>query len=564
MEDRPEWIKESVWMLGPGFNPQRWDDRQHCEEERVVAGGLETLRAFGTHSGSGEAHFALVFLDAPILKACNIVDLPGFDNDTEDTEKAKANPAGADIAIYVANHVGFFTGADLIRLGQIIRGLPLFENVSKDFPTLGNLLIVATHAAPAVVSDDTLNEILDKACKRAWRHLGEVLSDRGYNCGRVVKEEDLRARCFTFYAETPARRQRLENDLKVLFVNHVGKVWHKRADLEIVAFKEKSKGILIGLIDSYRKMLEDIQAARDDLKRAQEEEPSRREKVANHRKRVLESIYGYEKEAISALDANYRQTVDASNVEKIIKEKFPEKKDAQENAAAFVFEQVQQGVNLSVANLSDRLTIDINNFLGKYQGTSLSSSGKFSSQSVPFNAEGAFIGGLAGVVGVGALAAWAATLGNLGAYIIAAKAVSLLAALGIGISGGTAAVMGLMAAIGGPVTIAVGIVASLCVLGWSLFGPSWQERLAKKIVSEFYKRGIRGQFESQIEQFWQQTRDAFEKGADNVEIKYQAYLQDLIRIASDQFGDLAELRKRLKDVEVARDFFGGIPWRGVP
>lgn len=86
-----------------------------------------------------------------------------------------------------------------------------------------------------------------------------------------------------------------------------------------------------------------------------------------------------------------------------------------------------------------------------------------------FDVKGTFAGGLAGVAAYGALAMWAAGLGNLGAYILVAKGVSLLAAMGISV-GGTAAGISAISLIGGPVVVAIGIAALIAiVISWILF-----------------------------------------------------------------------------------------------
>lgn len=59
---------------------------------------------------------------------------------------------------------------------------------------------------------------------------------------------------------------------------------------------------------------------------------------------------------------------------------------------------------------------------------------------------------------LGGLGLWAATVGNLGGYILVAKGVSLLSALGISV-GGTAAAASFVAAIGGPITIGIALAA---------------------------------------------------------------------------------------------------------
>jgi len=180
---------------------------------------------------------------------------------------------------------------------------------------------------------------------------------------------------------------------------------------------------------------------------------------------------------------------------------------------------------------------------------------------IPFNAKGAFLGSLLGMTGVGALAVWAASLGNLGAYIIAAKTVSLLSALGISIAGGTATVASFLAAIGGPVTVAVAIVAVFAILGFALLGSSWEKRLAKKIVAVFAEKKIRESFEKSISDYWEQTEESFIKSADTVEEKFREYFEDLRKLVEDKEAGREELNSRIHRLEKARDFFGGIPWK---
>ncbi|MFM6395585.1 MAG: DNA-binding protein, partial [Planktothrix sp.] len=101
--------------------------------------------------------------------------------------------------------------------------------------------------------------------------------------------------------------------------------------------------------------------------------------------------------------------------------------------------------------------------------------------SIPFDTKGAFLGGIAGLGAYGALAAWAASLGNLGGYILVAKLVSLLSALGISIGGGTAAVISFVATIGGPLTLGIALSVALASLIFGLFGEAWQSCFAKRL-----------------------------------------------------------------------------------
>ena len=90
ISDRPSFIEEDVWVfaisLAKNFGRRKLHDEEYCRSWKIGAGGVEILRSFGTRQGENydkEAGAAVVFLDAPILKTCDIVDLPGFGTETE-------------------------------------------------------------------------------------------------------------------------------------------------------------------------------------------------------------------------------------------------------------------------------------------------------------------------------------------------------------------------------------------------------------------------------------------------------------------------------------------------
>ena len=92
MDDRPADLDEVAYIFGPEFDPLRIADAEHRDEHQVAVGGLEVLTAYGTHQSerSGE-YTAVVFLDAPILRACNLVDLPGHQHNAKDAKLAQGS-----------------------------------------------------------------------------------------------------------------------------------------------------------------------------------------------------------------------------------------------------------------------------------------------------------------------------------------------------------------------------------------------------------------------------------------------------------------------------------------
>ena len=180
--------------------------------------------------------------------------------------------------------------------------------------------------------------------------------------------------------------------------------------------------------------------------------------------------------------------------------------------------------------------------------------------SIPFDAKGAFLGGLAGLGTLGALGAWASTLGNLGGYIIVAKMVRVLSILGFSFAGGAGGAAALASALGGPITLAIGLAVVVGALSSWLFGDNWERRLAKKIKDVFKKEDVLSIIEDEIYTFWDQTLVAFKKGADSLDRQYKNHIKELGKAVGSP-KDIKDLKKRLDRYEEIKSFFVAIPWR---
>jgi hypothetical protein len=107
----------------------------------------------------------------------------------------------ADIVIYASPAKGHINGQDMLRLSNLLSLLPAPENECKNFPTLGNLFIVATHADPSI-SNEELQKIPSGAARRLYKQLNEgVLKNRRELINRDISQQDLQSRFFTFWSE---------------------------------------------------------------------------------------------------------------------------------------------------------------------------------------------------------------------------------------------------------------------------------------------------------------------------------------------------------------------------
>jgi transcriptional regulator with XRE-family HTH domain len=563
-DDRPAWLQEDVIVLNEGYRPELWRDEAHCLAHKVVAGGVDTLRTHGSNKGTAPtdsgAMYAVVFLDAPILRSCSIVDLPGTGNDARD-ELIATSEFPYEVAVFADQARGFMNQTALLRLGAVIKGLPPIETLDTDLPPLSNLFVVATHAS-ADISDEVLSaEILSGARGRAWRQFAEsVIEERSEATGQSITQEDFEGRFFVFYRELAKRREPLLQAIEGLLSSALPRAVAAEADSRIQAFREDSDESLTAMISFYQETMRDRADVQSHLGALLEAEPQRKRSVGNARKAVVQAIGRHRAEMREEMSEYIDEHTDADTIEDLIRRRFPDKKDAQKNAAPFILEKIQSKAEKEARKRTKAVTVLVQDFIGEYDHASMPSAGGLGSISVPFNAKGAFAGGLIGLVGVGGLAMWASTLGNLGAYIIVAKGVSVLSAVGLA-TGGTAAWTAAVAAIGGPVTLAIGIVVIGALLGWALFRSSWEERLAKKIASEMKSKKIEKTYLKGISKYWDETEAAFEAGADNAEKVWGQHLKDLQRIVDESsLEQLSELIERLGEL---RTFFLQLPWPGL-
>lgn len=125
-----------------------------------------------------------------------------------------------------------------------------------------------------------------------------------------------------------------------------------------------------------------------------------------------------------------------------------------------------------------------------------------------------FASGLAGVGSYGALALYMSSLGNLGGYILVAKGVSVLAGFGIA-TGGTAAAISTVSALGGPIGIAIGAGLATALISKSLLGIGWKKSLAKQI-RKTAKNNVIPEINDMNEALWEETREAVAIGFDEI------------------------------------------------
>ncbi len=253
--------------MGPEFVPEKWDDKPHCIENRLLAGSWDTLEQQATLKGrtdnndEGEGS-VLAFVDAPLLHSCVLVDLPGYDDTMTNAAVIDKLGRRAFILFYLFPATGFLDGGDFARLSHLLRPLPHYEEIEANFPVLGNLFFVASQAHTKIKTSQLEDEILRGGSEAFYKHFKGNLLAQLSSLGRSISREDVAARFFSFYEEIPGRRQKLEKTLHPLLGTQLPSKKERSAEKEILEFKKQGPVAYSQRIIGYEKDLKDRNEAK--------------------------------------------------------------------------------------------------------------------------------------------------------------------------------------------------------------------------------------------------------------------------------------------------------------
>jgi hypothetical protein len=172
-----------------------------------------------------------------------------------------------------------------------------------------------------------------------------------------------------------------------------------------------------------------------------------------------------------------------------------------------------------------------------------------------FDAQSAFVGGLAGLASFGAMAGYVATItSNLGAYILVGKAAGVLTALGI--TSSVTTLPALVAATGGPIVWGIAIAAAIGYAAYRLFG-NWRKALAKSVAQGLDEKSVLSTLKKGVEQYWTDTKFSLGKCIEALSQETEAHIQSMFAAANAEYDTVvlsqAEqiLKDELKKYEVA-------------
>lgn len=245
-----------------------------------------------------------------------------------------------------------------------------------------------------------------------------------------------------------------------------------------------------------------------------------RSAISSHREGTVEDV------------SRLAQRYSIDYIRELIRNNFEDKKDAKQNAGQLVFTRltgsVERGLRVRVREMGNVLQEFVESLDKFFPPVSAGRAHRTTDWRA--RAFGAAGGASAAAAGAWALGAWAATFGNLGGYILVAKAVSVLSSLGISV-GGTGAATAFVAAIGGPVTLVAVGVGAAALTTFTLVRGSWDKALAKDIEKKVVKGVLLGERDGQsilkgLDDYWVSVEASFEEAAIAAKKAYADAIQE--------------------------------------
>ena len=571
IEDRPDFIKDDLIIFKKGEPTVKWDDTKineeaYCNEWKLASGNAELLSSYGVRRGDkfdeNSIGAAILFADSDILKNCDLIDVPGFTGGIEsDNITARNIQSQADVLVYLSQAGGgFMSVEDCVYLKEGINKLAVIEdNNYIEIDPLSNLFVVATQAHIVDSGNpQKLNEIMCDGADRFCRTLPDKFWESRSLSNAEISKEDFRKRFFSYTTDIPNVRFRFENEFSSIIEKLPDIIKMKTIDL-IGHYCEEQKLNLSRDVDKYQKLIEEREKYVDLINEIKRNEPVRKAKANEKKVDILDSINKYNAQSKEEFEDGYQNIFNIEHIIQIIDEKkFKSKKEDMQLLSSYLNSELESEVNKILKNKSELLSKKIDEYLKTFENKgNIDGVKSISTDMLKFNAKRAFASGLAGLAAFGGLAFWASTLGNLGGYILVAKGVSLLSALGISV-GGTAAAVSFVASIGGPVVlgVALAVIAALSIYG--IFTGNWKKKAAKNIIKAYNEQDAILKYKANIEKFWKDTEVAFVKAVHEVETQWKNHIDDLYKEINSY--SLAELYNGLKDAKKTVDFFTNIPF----
>jgi len=563
---KPKFIEEDVdvWVFSNHvdnedlWDERRLDDEEYCRSWKIGAGGVEILRSYGTRQGDNyekNAGAAVVFLDAPILNTCDIVDLPGFGTETEadDNITFKATQR-ADVIIYLSQANGFMRIEDITYLKRNISELPVWEKKDENnLEPLANLFVVASQAHTVQNGNrEQLKNILDTGCTNLLKTLSDGYwkgrqSISGYTYADFGKRE-LRKRFFAYTTDIPDICERFNRTLKQV-LETLPLIIENRTKTFVREYVKTRKPSLLNELQKYEGLVSEREKYITLLKEIDKGELLRTQDNDKRKNDVRTEIERLSEESIQEFSDYCTSVINTDALIALIKSKgIKNKKEDVELFGSSIQSMLQEKCETVLASKSEILSMKTKDYIAAFS-EGISHAFDKNSIRMDFDASWTFMSALSKISAIGGVGGFAF---GAGAFFAANWAV-LSAIIG---GARFIAAPALAIPVIGQIALAVGLLLIAALGIMKLFGV-WEKSVAKKIVKVFDDNDVNGRFRGGIRSFWTQTEDAFNQATTALDDDWEEYVKNLHFIVDAD--DIKEIENKIETLKVLSSFFDNIP-----
>lgn len=562
IDDKPAFIKDNVWILGKPsgdhWDASRLNDESYCKDFLIAQGDYTLLSTFGTHQGKATrqeyieyASAAVTFIDSPLLKNCDILDVPGYGVSGRDDVIHKFNTQenATDILIYMSVSNSFLQESDIDYLRDCIKTLRPVESKGKNnLKKLENLFVLASQAGNVEDGNASkLNTILDRrseelcsafAYAAKYNSHESLLPARSAMTGYVYTAEDMRSRFFT-YEKDMLRLCKKFNAAFTESVQNLPKAFYAKFNNDLEMLVGKSSKEIQDRVDEWRTSLQKKEQYCKLYREIKEKEPARIMQQSERNERIHGLIGKWNHETKQEVQANFNSVITIDKLIALMEDQgVRDKKDSKERFASQINEALLGAVQKIVAEKAKLYSEELSEYLEKTD-EGIKKYGENQEIRVKFNTNEAFAYGLASLGVFGASAAWLA------------NSFTAFAVFHFGAALGWSSVF----AVGGIVGIALG---SLIVGAISLFKKfTWRKNFAKAIVEAYEKENYLAKVFTSIDNYWSDTKKGFDAGARKIEDDWKVKIKEYSDLADEK--NIPKLQERIEEAERGLDFFTKIP-----
>lgn len=500
-DDRPSGLADNVYLFNQKWNPLFYREKEYYTEQFIVRSGeYKLLKSKIVYSNEQSfISYAVVFVNSDILKFCNIIDFPGYNNIDEDYLKKTCFTFPTDITFFLSPINGFMGINALSSFGYLLENIPNYEE-NILFDKINFVYIIASHCDPTKYKRTEIDNTKKKAAKRISLFFGDrkVFEKKKLSYLRIKK------RIFEYWNYRVESTLPFTEDLNDLIKNVLPPIFKKRFDKRLnVLYKEIECSYKQQLANLQTQMTElaNLKTNYSDLIKDEERRKIQQEKInTNITKRIKEK----KAKTKEIMDIYYDKLVEKSSILSIIENRFSsDKKEAKDFLAGYLIEKLQDKLKDCFRVESQDICAELcevrNNFEALIEQNHLSSFIRF--DTLKYFA--------AGIVSLTSLGAWT--------FCNDLYTIPTLMATGFLSGGGIAVIVAIL------VKVAVLIVINVLS---DIFHPNvWKEKLAQNIIEKFKENKVKSKIYDIVNNFWDTSEVVYRTGIQATNEKWQQMLE---------------------------------------